>query len=71
LSTETTIFIGVGIYLAIMLYIGVRASKKAEGVPVRPTSAGCWGSLPIRLVARFVCSLSAFSSRAYFDDWAC
>jgi len=30
LSTETTIFIGVGIYLAIMLYIGVRASKKAD-----------------------------------------
>ena len=30
LSTETTIFIGVAIYLAIMLYIGVRASKKAD-----------------------------------------
>lgn len=30
LSTETTIFIGVAIYLVVMLYIGVRASKKAD-----------------------------------------
>jgi len=30
LSTETIIFIGVGAYLAIMLYIGIRASKKAD-----------------------------------------
>lgn len=30
LSTETTIFVGVGIYLVIMLYIGVRASKKSD-----------------------------------------
>jgi len=30
LSTETTIFVGVAIYLAIMLYIGVRASKKSD-----------------------------------------
>lgn len=30
LSTETTIFIGVAIYLVIMLYIGVRASKKSD-----------------------------------------
>lgn len=29
MSTETIIFVGVGLYLAIMLYIGIRASKKA------------------------------------------
>lgn len=30
LSTETTIFVGVAIYLVVMLYIGVRASKKSD-----------------------------------------
>jgi len=29
LSTEATIFVGVAIYFVIMLYIGMRASKKA------------------------------------------
>ena len=32
MSTETTIFIGVAVYLVIMLYIGVRASKRAGSV---------------------------------------
>lgn len=30
MSTETTIFVGVAIYFVIMLYIGVRASKKSD-----------------------------------------
>lgn len=30
LSTEAIIFTGVGFYLAIMLYIGIRASKKSD-----------------------------------------
>jgi len=30
LSTEATIFVGVAIYFVIMLYIGIRASKKAD-----------------------------------------
>ncbi len=104
LSTEATIFIGVAIYLAIMLYIGVRASKKADttenfivagrGMPIwigSATIVATWfggGTMMggagasyergllgrhcrSRLVARFVCSLSAFSSRAFFDEWAC
>ena len=32
MSTETTIFVGVAVYLVIMLYIGVRASKRSHSM---------------------------------------